>query len=505
MASDPDSGPEMEYLSPKFDPASLTVPRLRAILVSHDINYPASAKKPQLIDIFTSELIPRSRKILAARSRIRRTSKGITDMPSSQESTVNGDEDEETNSMPPPPVPSTTKRKPRKSTRAVTDENTPEAPTPTQRLSSGSKRSSKHARQSDTETDPEGEAHRPTARRSRRSETTPAVKIEEPTDAATRPPLRSSAFSDENPFQSGSSPLAASESRRKSSGTSGDRQKSASRRWRTEGVSTKEKSPIQQDDGIIVPSSRNFEVTIPRTKTIKVKDEPIDDLDAGEEFTPEEQLELVRERAANGEVDILPPRKKRVSEKSSSLPKSAPWVILTTLLSGYALWFRQEKLAIGYCGIGRPQNELSRMQVPEWAGAVRPSCEPCPQHAFCYEGMETQCEQDYVLRPHPLSLGGLAPLPPTCEPDGEKVRRVKAVADRAVDELRDRNARWECGTLVDEEGKSVSTAQVDTQDLKSAVAKKRRRGMSEAEFEDLWKHALGEIMTREEVTASTHG
>ena len=500
MASDLDA--DMEYLSPKFDPASLTVPRLRSILVSHDIKYPASAKKSQLIEIFNNELVPRSRKILAAQSRIRRTSKGITDMPSSQEGTINGDEDEESGSMPPPPVPSTTTRKSRKSTRAVSDENTPEAPTSNGRPSSSRRRSGKHARQSDTETDLDGEINQPTARRSRRSEITPTVKVEEPADPATRPPMRSSAFSDENPFQSGSSPLVASENRRKSSGMNGDRKKSVSRRRKTDGVLDKDKSPASQHNGIVVPSSRTFEVALPRTKTVRIKDAPDDSLDAGEEFTPEEQLELVRERAANGEMDILPPRKRKVPKKSNMFPKSAPWVILTTILSGYALWFRQEKLAMGYCGIGGPQRSV---QIPEWAGALQPSCEPCPQHAFCYEGMETQCEQDFVLKPHPLSLGGLVPLPPTCEPDGEKVRRVKAVADRAVDELRDRNAKYECGTLVDEKGKSVPTAQVNTQELKAVVGKKRRRGMSEAEFEDLWKHALGEIMSKEEITSSSDG
>ena len=503
MASDLDG--DMEYLSPNFDPSSLTVPRLRGILVSHNVNYPASAKKSQLIEIFTNEVVPRSRKILAAQSRIRRTSKGITDMPSSQEGTIAGDEDEENGSMPPPPAPSTTKRKSRKSTRAVSDENAPEASTSNGRPSSSRKRSGKHARQSDTETDPDGETNRPTARRNRRSEITPTVKIEEPADPETRPPMRSSAFSDENPFQSGSSPLAASESRRKSSGINGDRRKSVSRRRKTDGALDKDKSHVIQDDGIVVPSSQKFEVALPRTKTVRIKDEPDKNLDAGEEFTPEEQLELVRERAANGEMDILPPRRRKVPKKSNLLPKSAPWVILTTILSGYALWFRQEKLAIGYCGIGGPQRTGSSVQFPEWAGALQPSCESCPQHAICYEGMETQCERDFVLKPHPLSLGGLVPFPPTCEPDGEKVRRVKAVADRAVDELRDRNAKWECGTLVDGKGKSVSTAQVDTQELKSVVGKKRRRGMSEEEFEDLWKHALGEILTREEITSSTDG
>ena len=503
MASNSDA--EVEYLSPNFDPNSLTVPRLRAVLVSHDINYPASAKKSQLIDIFSHELLPRSRKILAARSRIRRTSKGITDMPSSQESTVNGDEDEDIGSMLPPPLPRTKKRNARESTRPVADESTPEASVWDSKASSSRNQSSKHARQSDTETDPEREAHRPSARRSRRSQLTPTVMIEESTGPATRPPIRSSAFSDENPFQSGSSPLAAGENRRRSAGTSVDRRKSTSRRRKTDGVPIKARPLNSQGDGVIVPSSQTFEVAVPKLRRVKIEDEPTEGINAGEEFTPEEQLQLVQERAANGEVDIFPPRRRRRSNTSSLLPKSAPWVIFITLLSGYVLWFRQEKLAVGYCGIGRPQSVLSNIRIPEWARGLQPSCEPCPQHAFCYDGMETQCEQDFVLKAHPLSIGGLWPLPPTCDPDGEKARRVKAVADRAVEELRDQNAKWECGTLVDEKGKSVPTSHVDTEDLKSAVAKKRRRGMSNSEFEDLWKQALGEIMTREEVTSSADG
>ena len=490
---------DMEYLSPSFNPATLTVPKLRAILVEHKISYPASAKKPQLIDIFTQELLPRSRSILAARERVRRTSRGITDMPSSQEGTMNGDDEDDVGSMPPPPLPDTTKRKSRRSSYTPVAEG--DSGASGGRTSSSKKRSSKHARSSDTETDQGSEEKRPSARRSRRSKVIPSVKIEEPEDPPTRPPMRSSAFSDENPFQSGSSPLEVGESRRRSAGISGDRRKSTTSRRGTEGVSATEKLRPKQDDGIVVPSAKTFEVSSSKVRKPRIQQEPDDGIEAGEEFSPSETLELVRERAANGEKDILPPRRKKRPQKASSIPKSAPWAILTTLLSGYALWFRQEKFEIGYCGVGRPSTALSNVHLPEWAEFLQPACEPCPPHAYCYEGMETRCENDFVSKAHPLSLGGLVPLPPTCEPDGEKVRRVKAVADRAVEELRDRNAKWECGTLVDEQGKSVPTAEVDTQDLKSTVAKKRRRGMSEAEFEDLWKHAIGEIMTRDEVSS----
>ena len=494
MASPDD---ELEYLSPSFDPASLTMPRLRNILMSHDIAYPSSAKKPQLVDIFTQELKPKARKILAARDRVRRTSKGITDMPSSQEGTVNGDHDDEAGSMPPPPVPDTPRQRRSRKTASLSAEPVPESSVT---KASGSRRSSsKHARQSDTETDKDQEHKNPVPRKSRKSEVTPRVKVEEPGVQA-RPPMRGGVFSDENPFQSGSSPPAPGEHRRRSAGISNDRKKSATGRRKTEGVSS---SSIKQEDGIVPPSSRTFEVPISRLSQRGIKSEPEDELEAGEDFTPEEQLELVRERAANGEVDILPPRRKK-QPKRSRIPKSAPWVVALALLGGYATWWRQEKLAVGYCGIGRPSNAVSSVQIPEWASALKPTCEPCPQHAICYPNMDTKCEPDFILQQHPFSLGGLLPLPPTCEPDGEKVRRVKAVADRAVEELRERKAQAECGTLKDDKGKDIP-AEIDEQDLKKVVAKKRRKGMSEAEFEELWRPAIGEIMGREEVASSSDG
>lgn len=489
---------DLSYLSPSFDPSSLTMPRLRNILMSHDISYPASAKKPQLVDIFTQELKPKARKILAARDRVRRTSRGITDMPSSQEGTVNGDVDDDAGSMLPPPVPDTPRqKKSRKSTRPSVEPTISES-SATTKVSNGRRSSSKHTRQSDTE--PDLEPKRPSVRKSRKSEATPKVKVEDPEDVPIRPPMRGGVFSDENPFQSGSSPSTQGENRRRSGGINSDKRKSSSSRRRTEGVPFSSK----QQDGIVVPTSKTFEVPVSRLKQSASEDELNDGIEAGEEFTAEEQLELVRGRAANGEVDILPPRKKKRSTKSRTIPKSAPWVVLVALLGGYATWWRQEKLAVGYCGIDRPSDVLSNVQIPEWAEVLQPTCEPCPQHAICYQGMETRCEHDFVLQPHALSLGGLVPLPPSCEPDGEKVRRVKAVADRAIEELRERKAQAECGTLKDNKGKDLP-AEIDEEELKKEVGKKRRRGMDAAEFEDLWKGAIGEIVGREEVVASSDG
>ncbi|KAL9129637.1 MAG: hypothetical protein Q9217_001955 [Psora testacea] len=487
---------DMDYLQPSFDPNSITMPRLRNVLMTYGIQYPPSAKKFQLVEIFNQELKPKAKKLLAAQDRVRRTSKGITDMPSSQESTVNSESDDRS-SMPPPPTPQ--QRKTRKTGRSPSEDGLL-ASVSTTRTSGGGRSSSKHARQSDTETEPEL-PKRPSVQKSRKSEAPPRVKVEDSDDVPIRPVMPESAFSDENPFQSGSSPSTMEANRRRSAGVSSERKKSSSNRRKT-GSILSHNMRVEQVDGAVVPTSKTFEMPISSLKETDVKREQDDGVEAGEEFTPEEQLELVRHRAANGEKDILPPRRRRRTQESSTVPKSLPWMILAALLGGYTTWYRQEKLAVGYCGIGRSSDALSSIHIPEWASALQPTCEPCPQHAICYENMETKCEHDFLLQPHPLSLGGLVPLPPKCEPDGEKVRRVKAVADRAVEELRERKARAECGTLKDAKGRD-SSAEIDEKDLKTEVGKKRRRGMTEAEFEDLWKGAIGEIIGREEVVSSS--
>ena len=501
MASFSDDDDELYYLSPDFDPNSLTVPRIRAILVQHDIAYTASAKKPQLIETFNEKLLPQARKLLAARARTRRTSKGITDMPSSQEGTINGDLEDDRSSMPPPPA-RTPGRKSKKSVLPPTDESAEEAAVvPAAKKTPAKRKSTKHPRTSDTEAghDTEG-LLQPVTQRSRKSDTLPTVKVEEDQERAVRPLLGESVFSDDNPFQSGSSPIAGEESRRRSSGIKKEKRKSQSQRRRTD-----EHEHVKQENGVVVPSSSTFEMPSSRTsRSARIKAEPEDALAPSEEFTPEEEQALIQEGAARGEVDVLRPARRR-QKATGAFPKSAPWVVLMTLLAGYGAWYRKEKIEVGYCGIGKPITAMQQYEAPEWATVLQPQCETCPPHARCYSDMSVSCDPDFVLQPHPLSLGGLVPIPPTCEPDGEKVRKVKAVADKAVEELRERRAKWECGELVEEDGTPALSVEIDEPVLKAEVSQKRRRGMTDTEFEDLWRGALGEIIARDEVTSQTSG
>lgn len=507
------SDDELAYLQPSFELSSLTMPKLRSILVSHDITYPASAKKSQLIELVEEKVLPQSRKLLSARARNKRTSKGIIDMPSSQESGPADGSDEE---MPPPPPPTKTPRG-RKSKASLAAEAASTPATVGRSKTPKGRKSSKHPRMSDTEE--EVDQIRPSARKARKSGVTPAatpahVRLHEP-DL----PLKSSRksneqtpFSDDNPFQSGSSPSA--EQRRISGSTSRPRSSYGKvKDDRRKSSSTRRKStpPVEQkaQDGVRVPSRSTFE--FPASKMHQ------DEIQPTEEFTPEAELEL---RETKGQ-DLVS-RSRVVRQKpASGVTRYATWGVFLSVVGTIAGWYRSEKVNIGYCGVGEPEWSLSKYDtnIPAWVkDYVHPVCEPCPQHANCYPNMEATCDTDYILRPHPLSLGGVVPLPPSCEPDGEKVRRVKAVADRAVEELRQRRADFECGGELkdgacDEESKNSQTdatqpaskLPISESALKAEISQHKRKGMSDADFDELWTGALEDISGREDVEVIRDG
>ncbi|KAJ5899223.1 hypothetical protein N7495_003967 [Penicillium taxi] len=517
---------DLDYLARDFDLNSLTVPRLRNILVNHDIPYPASAKKAQLIRILEDEVIPQARKLLRERERVRRTSAGITDV-SSRETSVASDSSERE-----PPSTSlhqhhhqsrllpgvalldgVTRRSTRAST-ADTDENVaPVTPAAASTRKSFVRSVGKHPRASDTDMDEDSFAtpvtarglspRKSTARKFRRSEILPSTELHDFT------PVKAEAkdenvFTYDNPFQSGS-PSEIPKSR-----TPSHDGKRKSSRFSIERRSRKSTTPasFKQEDGIEAPTRESFDFH-PRLRSTTEEPEEFEGMDqeeldveeldesemsAGEEFTPDEQLDM-ETRASLTRLHKSP-------QKQGSKTILASWFVIVAVLVSFGAWWRQEKIEIGYCGLGKSTWSLAATKVPEWASVLEPGCEPCPPHAFCYPDFEARCEHDFLLKSHPLSLAGLIPLPPTCEPDSEKARRVKAVADKAVEELRERRAKWECGQL--KEGDNEASPEISEPDLKKEVAKKRRKGLSDTEFDDLWKGAIGEILDKEEVVSNTN-
>jgi hypothetical protein len=476
------------YLDPSIDPSKITVPELRSILLKHGVVYPSSAKKPVLLALFEENVLPQASNLQKAQSRTKRSTRGIEDVPSSATSTTTDEPGDETLVAPP----STARRSSRRTRALIGDE--PARPVRSSRTPSRTV-PTKHARASDGEVDDQ-----PAVRRNRKT-ATPAVKQEPPEPAAWHRHEVGSPFTQENPFQSGSSPsapdYAGRDRRRKTLGLEHrERRKSEAHRRKTFQPRVE-----QQDEGITVPTSRTFDMPVrrlPQTET----DQESDGVEPGEEFTPEEQMELAQEGAKTGGLDVLPPRRRKQKNKASGTLKVFSLTLLGTIATVLGGAWRQEKLAVGFCGIGREATSLGGLDVPEWASDLLPQCEPCPPHAMCYQNLEVVCDKDFIKKEHPLSLKGLIPLPATCEPDSEKTRRIGVVADRAVHLLRERNAQYECGEP-DTKGNPVESPQINEKDLKGELSSIKRKGMSQEEFDDLFQSAIGEVVRRDEIVEST--
>lgn len=469
---------DQEYLEPGFDPSTLTVPRLRSILVAHNVNYPSSAKKSQLIDLFNDNVLPLARKLRTANARVKRTSRGIVDVPASQGTADDDDEDDEEEEV----APSTATRSGRRTTRAKTEEAPQEiAPTPkstrhsTAPPESVSRRASSKRAQV-VAVDEAPEPKRSASRKSRLSAQTPVAKSGFADD--------DSPFSNDNVFQSGSSPPPPSTDRRRT--TSGvvrdaDRRRSREARRRTEEV----KPSRAQLDGATA-SARQAPVSV-------LKKRSKDAVETGEEFTPEEQRDLVRAEQSGELVPVRPKAKKA----GSKVAQTGVGAVLTTILLGVGALWGQEKARVGYCGEGHHSREIAGVEIPPWADVLRPQCEPCPPHAICGPNLETVCEPDFVLTHHPLSANGFLPIPPTCEPDSMKAKRVEKVKERAIHELREHNAKYECGEPVQ--------PVLRESELKARVSSKRLSRMQDREFEELWASAIGEVRDSDEVTQGIDG
>lgn len=504
-----DARGEYWYLEDGVEPSKITVPELRSILLKHGVQYPSSAKKPALLELFTSYVLPQASKLQRAAARTVRSTRGITDVPSSTASTTTSEDMDDDTLLPPPP---SARRTLRRTARAATaeEEETPVS-RPVSRHAKTPSRTvpTKHARDSDVDVDV-----RPSSRRSRKSFAVPERTSPDP--EAWHSAGADSPFTQENPFQSGSSPANpdsyTKDRRRKTMGLEyKEKRKSDANRRRTYQPHSE-----QHDEGIVVPTQKTFEMRVPRKlqeeAVVANEDTVNEDTFEGEEYTPEEQLELEQASAQSGQVDVLPPRRRRDPHKTANTIQA---FLLTFFAASFAViggvW-REEKFGVGFCGVGTDApTAIAGVDIPDWAVSILPECEPCPPHAFCERNLEVQCENDFVKKYHPLSFGGFLPLPPTCEPDTEKTRKVTAVADHAVHLLRERRAQYECGDP-DAEGKVVQTPELSVTELKEELlalrtksAKSKGKSLSNEEFEDLFAKAIGEIPGRAEIVEKTDG
>ncbi|OIW23201.1 hypothetical protein CONLIGDRAFT_554943, partial [Coniochaeta ligniaria NRRL 30616] len=70
---------DLYYLVSGFEPTKLTMPKLRGILVKHDVEYPSKAKKADLVALFRARVVAQRDAILADQAKVRPAATGIKD------------------------------------------------------------------------------------------------------------------------------------------------------------------------------------------------------------------------------------------------------------------------------------------------------------------------------------------------------------------------------------------------------------------------------------------
>lgn len=492
-----ESTDELNYLAPDFDPTSITIPRLRSILVAYNVPYPSSAKKAQLVQLFKENIAPKAKDVLAAHSRTKRSEKGITDIPSSQDDHVSKTEENSTKLNP-----LSARRVARRSERKspVLEAERLQNGLPGSNSKSIKKRVSeprqitgKHGRASDSIT---GVQY--LSRQSRPSHDQQWDGQFDNTRENVNGSYDDSPFSTKNPFQRSSSPLAPEpikEKRRKTDGAPENRQRKNNKASRRKTASS---LPQSRDYKVSVPSSKNFQPSV-LSNHVFDRDDAYNEPGTGEDSSSGEEVDADIPGTSNKTHQARHTLLKSNKHAYNAM-KVAPWAITLAMIIGFGTVWRQEKLRLGYCGLEAPSSVLGGVQIPDWASFLRPQCESCPQHAYCYPELRTVCETGFVEVPHPLTFRGLVPLAPTCEPDTDAMIKVRRVADRAVEHLREKNAKWECGESIDEDGNKIDSPAIAESELKDEISKKRKKGMSQNDFDNIWDNAIGEVLGREEVT-----
>ncbi|KAG5519484.1 hypothetical protein PMAC_002111 [Pneumocystis sp. 'macacae'] len=171
-----------------------------------------------------------------------------------------------------------------------------------------------------------------------------------------------------------------------------------------------------------------------------------------------------------------------------------------------AIW-REETIRIGYCGV---ETEV----IPSMYSSIREKlpqillknvfiyCKPCPNHAICYSNYKLLCEKDYILTPNIFSINGLIPISPSCVPDTEKLRKVHIIVSEAIQMLRDKNAKLECGSLKLLKGEKEGILE---EDLEKHLWEIKSPNIDDEQFQELLSDAFEDIAKYDEILLENDG
>ncbi|QEU62158.1 Heh2/Src1 [Kluyveromyces lactis] len=167
----------------------------------------------------------------------------------------------------------------------------------------------------------------------------------------------------------------------------------------------------------------------------------------------------------------------------------------------FALWYREQRIAVGFCAseidiptLGR---EYSNPYINEFENQLerfKPQCIPCPTDAICYPYLEIKCKPGYIVEESPLSLHGLIPVHAKCVKDSRKQKLVQEVVKKTLELLRTKNAQESCGEDEDDYKSGISNAE-----LYEIFYESKKPWINDEEFNALWQQVEVDLKEEPEI------
>lgn len=161
-------------------------------------------------------------------------------------------------------------------------------------------------------------------------------------------------------------------------------------------------------------------------------------------------------------------------------------------------WYFDQKNKIGFCGFEVESRtfKVTNYDQFDFEGFLNenfaPHCVPCPPHGHCGAYLYLECEEDFIKTNPWYSFGGLYPFAPMCVPDKMKQQRIDDMVSYTLDLLRDRNGE-NCGKDADE------VAGLSSAEIHDILKNSQDETISDEKFEELWSKVLKDLKSEPEI------
>ncbi|KAK9767713.1 hypothetical protein K7432_002279 [Basidiobolus ranarum] len=179
-----------------------------------------------------------------------------------------------------------------------------------------------------------------------------------------------------------------------------------------------------------------------------------------------------------------------VSRKSKGYGIGPFWTSILIALLGYAIWYRQTSIKLGYCREGL--EDIEQPDVPYQF--LYPSCTPCPHHGLCEDTRFLGCTENFIPKAHPVT-NLLFPLEIECVTDSETILRKQNLVNQMKEELSLRAGMVECDHDIPQNG-TLARSIISKAELKDIMEQRKDTGLSLSQLDKLWESAVDELISQ---------